>query len=66
VVHIRAITVTLEFQLAEDVTPTHLAQRVTEACAVYGALRPGESVLEPTTRNVYIVTNVPTPNLFDA
>ena len=65
-VHIRAITVTLEFQLAEDVTPAHLAQRVTEACAAYGALRPGESVLEPTTRTVYIVTNVPAPNPLDA
>lgn len=28
----------------EPVTPEYIAQRVAEACAAYGALRPGESI----------------------
>ncbi len=41
--------VTLDFELDECVSPEHLAQRVAQACAAYGALRPGERV---TTRPV--------------
>ncbi len=31
-------------ETAEPVTPEHIARRVAEACAQYGALRPGEAV----------------------
>lgn len=36
--------VTLDFELDTCVSPEHLAMRVAQACAQYGALRPGERV----------------------
>jgi hypothetical protein len=43
--------VALEFRLDEQVTPGIFAERVAEACASYGALRPGEAVLAPEAKH---------------
>lgn len=50
---------TLTFELAEPVTPDHLAHRVALACA-RGALRPGEGVVRPSDGRLFQVTDAPT------
>lgn len=42
----------------EPVTPVRLARRVAEACASYGALRPGEAVEEPLTNARFDVADM--------
>src|SRR5438477_213337 len=47
--------VILEFWLDEDVTPAIFASKVAQACSS-GALRPGESVVEPFSGTRYIIS----------
>lgn len=56
------MTTTVVIHTHEPVTPGHLAQRVSEACAAHGALRPGEkiSVVTEDERILeFTITNTP-------
>lgn len=48
--------VTLVFDLAEDVTPEIFAARIAQTCADHYAIRPGESVIEPTSGKRWTAT----------
>jgi hypothetical protein len=61
----------LVIETDEPVTPAYIAQRVAEACASYGALRPGESVVLPRMQPLddevrFVITDTPRPPLFGA